>query len=94
MLGPVGEAAGFTAERADSTAADLPGFMAADSMAMDFATAGSTAIDFVIAGFSSVDRSSIHLGAIIRTTAIMITANLIQRKSGITVPILQAITLM
>jgi hypothetical protein len=88
------EAAGFTAERADSTEADLPGFMGADSIVMDFTTAGLAAIDFTIAGFSSVDRSSIHLGAIIPTTATMITANLIQRRSGITVPILQAITLM
>jgi hypothetical protein len=59
-----------------------------------FCEAGSTTIDFAIVGFSSGDRLPIPDGAIIRTTAIMITANLIQRRSGITVPILQAITLM
>ena len=77
-----------------STAADLADSTAVASTAIGFTMAGSTTIDLAIAGFSSVDRSDIPGGAIIQTMAIMTIASLTPRRPGITVPILQAITLM
>lgn len=93
--GRMAGAAGFmVAEWADFTAAALLAFTGAGSIETDFTTAGSAATDFATADFSSADRSRIPGGAIIRTTDTTTTANPILGRPGITVPTLQAITLM
>jgi hypothetical protein len=79
---------------AASTAADLVDSTLVGSTGIDFTMADSTTADFTTTGFSSVEGSLIPGGAIIRTMGITITANPTPRRLGITVPILQAITLM